>query len=200
MNLEMFAANIRKRRLIFLIVCIASPVALAIIVFTSTIIDTLAIPNLDQRSYDRMLNDNLIFAFFIFTLGMIIVIPIVIVLNGMFRRVLSFTNTLSIRDAEKLVLLNETEPFYNKFMPPYIIKENTVTFFKMFHQNTIRFDDIIRIDLRPKFAYSVPAFVKIDTKHGIFYYSLSKNEFIPKNLLAEALKANPKIIINENWN
>ena len=196
----MFAANIRKRRLIFLIVCIAAPVALAVFVFTSTIMDTLAISNLDERSYDRMVNDNLISAFAIFTFGMVIVIPIVIVLNGMFRRVLSFTNTLSIRDAEKLVLLNETEPFYNKFMPPYIIKENTVTFFKAFHQNTIRFDDMVRIELRPKFAYLAPTFVKIDTKHGIFYYSLSKNEFIPKNLLAEALKANPEIIINENWN
>lgn len=200
MNLEIFVANIRKRRLIFLIVCIAVPVALALIVLTSTISNTLAISNLDQRSYDRLLNDNLIFAFAIFTLGMVIVTPIVIVLNGMFRRVLSFTNTLSIRDAEKLVLLNETEPFYNKYMPPYIIKGNTVTFFKMFHQNTIRFDDMVRIDLRPKFAYLVPTFVKIDTKHGIFYYSLSKNDFIPKNLLAEALKANPNIIINENWN
>ncbi len=200
MDLKIFAANIKKRRLIFLMFFMALPLVFATLVMVSAIIDTRAPYNADQQRYDRIMEEGVILAVFVFIASMIFFTPVIMIINGMFKRVLVFIKTLSLRDAEKLFLVNETEPFFNKYMPPYITKENTVTFFKPFHQNTIRFDDVVSIDLRPKSSYLHPAVAKITTQHGIFYYKLSKNPIISENLLAEARNANPNIIISENWN
>ena len=200
MNLKLFAANIKKRRLIFFIVCITLSIAFPIGFLIFTINDTLSIQNLDQQSYDSRMSDSILFSIGIFAAALVIFGPIMMVLNKMFNSYLWFIKTLSGQDTKKLFLLNNHEPFYYKYMPPYIIKENTVTFFPMFSQNTIRFEEVISIDVKQRFGNGYAAIVKIETTSGNYNYTLSGNSFSTRNLLSEALAANPKIINSENWN
>lgn len=200
MNFKIFAANIKKRRLIFFMICITLSIAFPIGFLIFTINDTLAIQNLDRQSYNSRMSDSILFSIGIFAAALIIFGPIMMVLNKMFNSYLWFIKTLSGQDTKKLFLLNNHEPFYYKYMPPYIIKENTVTFFPMFSQNTIRFEEVISIDVKQRFGNGYAAIVKIETTSGNYNYTLSGNSFSTRNLLSEALAANPKIIKSENWN
>jgi hypothetical protein len=85
-------------------------------------------------------------------------------------------------------------------MPSYILKENTVTFFTMLHQNTINFNDMTSIEVRQIFHKGYKAFVVIKTANNKYSYTLSGNSFKVRNLITEALTVNPKIINNKNWN
>ena len=169
-----------------------------LIFLISTIFETMSFKNLDQESYNRRMHNSYKYALIMFGFSMVIFSLVIIMVNNMIKRYLEFIRTLSLKDTEKLFLLNEKETFYYKYLPSYIIKENTVTFFSMFPQDTIKFDDIVSINIREKYYRGYAAFMTIHTKNRNYNYTLSGNSFKVRNLLAEALDANPNILSNKN--
>ncbi|UQB69975.1 hypothetical protein [Epilithonimonas zeae] len=192
------STNIRKISFISLFLCLA--IVLPLGFYILTINEALPFKNVDSESFDSRMKDSFLFAFILFGCLLLLIGPFVFIINNMFKRYLKFIRTLNVDDAEKLLSLNEKENFIYKYMPSYIVKENTITFFTMFHQNTINFNDIISIEVRQIFHKGYKAFVVIKTLNNKYSYTLSGNSFKVRNLITEALTANPKIINNENWN
>jgi len=188
------------RRVIFICFCVFLAIILPLGFYIFTVNETLSFKHLDKESYDSRMNDSFLYAFIIFGCLLLLVSPFIYIINNMFKRYLAFIRTLSANDTKKLFSLNEKENFIYKYMPSYILKENTVTFFTMFRQNTINFNDIISIDVRQVFHKGYRALIVIKTIHHKHSYTLSGNSFKVTNLVIEAMTVNPKIINNKNWN
>lgn len=165
-----------------------------------TVNETLSFKNLDKESYDSRMNDSFLFAFIMFGCLLILVSPLLLMINNMFKKYFEFIRTLSHNDIEKLLSLNEKENFIYKYMPSYIIRENTVTFFTMFRQTTISFNDIISINVRQIFHKGYRALIVIRTTQNKYPFTLSGNHSKVTNLIVETMTVNPKIINNKNWN
>lgn len=195
-----YEKNTNIRRFIFISLFLSLAIIIPLGFYIFTVNETLSFKNLDKESYDSRMNDSFLYAFILFGCLSVLVGPFVFITNNMFKRYLEFIRTLNISDTEKLLILNEKEYFIYKYMPSYILKENTVTFFTMFRQNTINFDDVISIEVREIFRKGYKAFIVIKTIHNRYPYTLSGNSLKVRNLIIEALKVNPKIINNENWN
>lgn len=190
--------NIRRTIFISLLLCMAIIAPLGFYIFTVN--ETLSFKNLDKESYDSRMNDSFLFAFILFGCSLLLISPFMLMINNMFKRYLEFIKTLTNNDIEKLLSLNEKENFIYKYMPSYIVKENTVTFFTMFGQTSLNFDDMISIGVRQMFHKGYKAFIVIRTMEHKYPFTLSGNPFKVTNLIVEAMTANPKIINNENWN
>lgn len=188
------------RRVIFISLLVALTVIVPLGFYIFTVNQTLSFKNLDKESYDRRMNDSFLYAFVMFGFLLLMVSPFIIFINNMFKRYLNFIKTLSSNDSKMLFSLNEKENFIYKYIPSYIIREDSVTFFTMFRQNTTMFNDIISINVKQFFQRGYRALVTIETKNEKFRYLLSGNSFKVRNLLVEAITANSKIINNEDWN
>ena len=199
-KMKEYEKNTNIRRIIFISLFVSLAIVLPLGFYIFTVNETLSFKNLDQERYDSRMNDSFLFAFIMFGCLLFLVSPCIFIINNKFKRYLEFIRTLTINDAEKLFLLNEKENFIYKYMPSYILKENTVTFFTMLHQNTINFNDIVSIDVRQIFHKGYKAFIVIKTLHNRYPYTLSGNSFKVRNLIIEALTVNPKIVNNENYN
>lgn len=188
------------RRAVFITLLLVLAIILPIGFYIFTVNETLSFTNLDKESYNNRMSDSFSFAFVLFGCLLLIVSPFIFLINNMFKNYLEFIKTLSIKDGKKLLSLNEKENFIYKYMPSYIVKEDAVTFFTIFRQTTISFDDIISINVRQIFRRGYNSFITIETKGDNFRYTLSGNSLKVINLVVEAITANPKIINNKNWN
>lgn len=199
-KIKEYEKHTKIRRAIFIIFLISLAVIIPLVFYIFTLNETLSFKNLDEESYSSRMNDSILYAIIMFGCLLLLIGPFVFVINNMFKRYLKFIRTLNVDDAEKLFSLNEKENFIYKYIPSYIVKENTITFFTMFHQNTMNFNDITSIEVRQIFHKGYKAFAVIKTLNNKYSYTLSGNSFKVRNLITEALTANPKIINNENWN
>lgn len=199
-KMKEYEKNTNIRRIIFISLFVFLAIVLPLGFYVFTVNETLSFKNLDKESYDSRMNDSFLYSFIMFGFLSLLVSPFIFMINNMFKRYLEFIRTLSINDIEKLFSLNEKESFIYKYMPSYILKGNTVTFFTMFRQNTINFNDIISIEVRQMFHKGYKAFIVIKTINNKYPYTLSGNSFKVRYLIIEALTVNPKIINNENWN
>lgn len=190
--------NLRRRIYIFLLLLIIIIPPLAFYVFTVS--ETLSLKNLDRESYDSRMGDSFLFAVIMFVCFLFFVVPLIIITNNMFKRYFGFIKTLSADDTKKMISLNEKENFFYQYTPSYILRDHTVTFFTMFRENSINFNDIISIDVRQIFHKGYRAIIRIETRHSKYQYTLYGNPLKVTNLITEALTANPKIINNKNWN
>lgn len=184
---------IRKNIFVYFFVCLAfiSP----ILFYIFTIQETLSLTYLDEERYNSRMNDSALFAFILFGFALLVISPFLFYINNIFKRYLNFIRTLSSNDIQKLLTLNEKENFFYKYMPVYIVRENTVTFFTLFAQNTVRFNDIISISVTQFYNKEYQALVVIKTKHNKYRCSMFGNSSKVQDLITEALMANPKIII-----
>ena len=198
--MEEYVNQTKIRRNIFITLLMFLAIILPAGFYVFTVHETLSFKNLDKQSYNSRMSDSFSYAFIMFGCLLLMASPFIFIVNNMFKKYLEFIKRLSINDTKMLFTLNEKENFFYKYMPSYVIKDNSATFFTMFGQNTINFNDIIDINVRQFFYRGYRAFVTIETKNGIFKYTLYGNSFKVRNLLVEALTANPKIINNENWN
>lgn len=92
------------------------------------------------------------------------------------------------------------ENFIYKYLPSYIIREKTVTFFTLFYQNTINFDDVVRIEVKESSYKGYHAFITFKTSRNNYSYTLAGSSFKVRSLIKEALTANPGITNNQDWN
>ncbi len=195
-----YIKNTNIRRVIFISLLVFLAVIIPLLFYIFTVNETRSFKNLDKERYDSRMNDSLSYAFIMFGCLLLLVSPLIFFINSMFKRYLKIIRTLTINDAEKLFSLNEKENFIYKYMPSYILKENTVTFITMFNQNTINFNDVISINVRQIFHKGYKALIVIKTVQHKYHYTLVGNSFKVRNLIVEALTVNDKIINNENWN
>ncbi|MFN0254136.1 hypothetical protein [Pedobacter ureilyticus] len=198
--MEEYIKHTKIRRAIFIILLMSLAVIVPLVFYIFTVNETLSFKNLDEERYNSRMNDSILYAIIMLGCLLLLIGPFVFVINNMFKRYLDFITTLTANDTKKLLSLNEKENFIYKYMPSYILKENTVTFFTILHQNTINFNDMTSIEVRQIFHKGYKAFVVIKTVNNKYSYTLSGNSFKVRNLITEALTVNPKIINNKNWN
>ncbi len=198
-NIEVFIKNLNIRRSIFFTICLCLAVSLPLAFYIFTVNETLSFMNLDKESYASRMSDSLLYASIMLGILLLITSPVIIIKNNMFKRYLVFIKSLSNKDIDKMIALNEKENFIYKYMPSYIIKENTVTFFAKFHQNTIYFNDIVSIDIRQTFYKGYNAFLEIKTIPDKYNYTLTGDSYKVRDLVQEIVAVNPKIFNNIQW-
>lgn len=192
-NKDTFIGKLNNRRLFFVAFCLLIAAAFPAGFFIYTVSETLSFNNLDQERYTSRMNDSYLFAFILFGFCMLIIAPAITIINKMCKRYFEVIKTLSIEDTKKLFVLNEMENFIYKYMPSYIIKGDTVTFFSMFKQNSIDFKDVLLINIQQTNSQEYNAVVNIETAYDKYTYTLTGNSFKVRNLMAEAMRVNPSI-------
>lgn len=173
-----------------------------IIFFIGTMMETESYGKavLGEDRYNARVNDSYLYALTLFGCVMLMVIPAILYIRKYANNYRQFIETLSEKDMEKLIKVNDKAPFYEKFMPPYIVKEDTVIFFIHLHYTTIAFSNIVSIHVAQTHYKGYSATVTIQTAEKTHRFRLGGNVFKVINLVDEALQSNPKIIANKNWN
>jgi hypothetical protein len=143
--MEKFIQNIyRRRRFAYLFLFILA-FACSLTFFIVTVNETKAFGKLlPVDRYQARMNDSYIFSIVIFLL---ITLPLSIPINLFFKRYIKIIETLSVADMERLEKQNETAPFFNQYLPGYIIKDKSVVFFKFLNTTEIQFMDVKTISL-----------------------------------------------------
>lgn len=195
-----FERGLKLRKKIFLFGIVGFVFLLPAIFYITTVWETNTFKNLDKESYNSRMFDSFYYAAIMLIILIIIIIPVLFCINKIMNLYLKFLKKLSASDIQKLILLNDKEDFVNKYIPPYIIRSDTVTFFSQFRQNTIRFSEIKKLTVKQSYHIGYSAIITIETFRSTYNYRLSGNPFKVQNLVAEAITFNPKIVNNTDWN
>ncbi len=96
-------------------------------------------------------------------------------------------------DMEKLEKQNEMAPFFNKYLPGYIIKDKHVIFFKFFNITEIQLMDIQKISLsKGRAGY----YIYIKTTASTFIGAMAENIESLSYLINYASQLNKSIIFS----
>lgn len=172
-----------------------------IIFFVSTVLDTLSFDRvlLGEERYKERMFDSYLYALVMLGVLSLLMVPSIILLNKTFSMYFSMISTLSEKDFQKLVKLNNKAIFYEKFMPSYIIKGDSVTVFRLLKKINIPFNDIKDVDVMTVYHKGYTAYVKIRTSNTRYHFTFYGNEFKIRYLLEEILMANPNVTVKRNW-
>jgi len=198
--MEEYEQNANTRRVVYISLIASLAIIIPLIFYIVTSNEARSFNNSYYGSYDNRMNDSALFTFIMFGLLLIFVVPLIVMINSMFKRYAAFIKTLTPNDIEKLIILNEKENFLYKYMPAYILRKDTVTFFTVFRQTTISFNDMTSINVRQVFFKGYKAFITIRTMHDKYHFTLSGSHAKVIDLVVEGKTINPRIINNENWN
>lgn len=194
-----YEKQLNIRRTIVILSIISFAVIIPLVFYIYTVNETNSLKYLDEERYSSRMTDSLRYALVMLGCLLLLMSPFVFIVHKFFERYLKFITTLTSNDLTKLIALNEKEIFIYKYLPSYIIRGKTVTFFTLFYENTINFDDIVRIEVRESFYKGYHASITITTLNNKYSYTLSGNSFKVRSLIQEALTANPNITNNQNW-
>lgn len=199
---EFFTDGLLRRSRIIIGIMLSVTLILPVVFFVGTMMETMSYGKaiLGDDRYNARISDSYIYTLVLFGFALMIVTPVIFFVKKMTNNYLQSINSLSETDMEKLLKVNNMAPFYEKFMPSYIIKEGTVCFFYLFQHTTIFFKDIVAINVKHSYYKGYTASVYIQTIAKTYRFRLIGNVFIVKNLTDEAVKINPEIILNKDWN
>ncbi|RKE56307.1 hypothetical protein [Sphingobacterium detergens] len=197
-----FINELQRRGRIIIGIMLSIIIILPIIFFIGTMMETESYGRtlLGEDRYNARVNDSYLYTFGLFGCLLLLVIPGILFIKKYIDNYRQFIITLSEKDMEKLVKNNDKAPFYEKFMPPYIVKEDAVRFFTNLQQTTIAFKNITNIHVSQTHYRGYSATVKIQTAQETYRFRLSGNVLKVLNLVDEALQSNPQITVNKNWN
>lgn len=197
-----FINELQRRSWIIIGIMLSVGILLPIIFFSITMMETESYGRavLGEDRYNARVIDSYLYALGFFVCLLLLVIPAILFIRRYTDNYRQFIITLSEKDMEKLVKNNDKAPFYEKFMPPYIVKEDAVRFFTNLQQTTIAFKSIISIHVSQTQYKGYNATVKIQTAQETYRFRLSGNVLKVLNLVDEALQSNPQITVNKNWN
>jgi len=167
-------------------------IACSLTFFIATVNETSSIGKhlLGEERYTARMNDSYLFSVAIFLLA---TLPPLIPINLFFKRYIKIIQTLSITDMEKLEKQNETAPFLNKYLPEYVIKDKSVTFFKFFNTTEIQFMNIKKISLsKGRSGY----YIYIKTNSSTFIGAMAENIENLSYLINYASQLNKSIIFS----
>ncbi|QIH34893.1 hypothetical protein [Sphingobacterium sp. DR205] len=197
-----FINELQRRSLIIIAIMLSISVIIPVIFFVGTMIETESYGKavLGEERYNTRVKDSYLYALILFGCVMLMVIPAILYIRKYTDNYRRFIGTLSEKDMEKLIKFNDKAPFYEKFMPPYIIKEDAVSFFIHLRHTTIACNNIVSIHVAQTHYKGYNATVTIQTAEETHRFRLSGNIFKVINFVDEALQSNPQIIVNKNWN
>jgi len=197
-----FINELQRRGRIIIGIMLSIIIILPIIFFIGTMMETESYGRtlLGEDRYNARVIDSYLYALGFFCCLLLMVIPAILFIRKYTDNYRQFIKTLSEKDMEKLIKNNDKAPFYEKFMPPYIVKEDAVRFFTNLQQTTIAFKDITSIHVSQTHYRGYSATVKIQTAQETYRFRLSGNVLKVLNLVDEALQSNPQITVNKNWN
>jgi len=197
-----FINELQRRSLIIIGIMLSVSVILPIIFFIITMMETESYGRavLGEDRYNARVIDSYLYALGFFCCLLLMVIPAILFIRSYTDNYRQFIETLSEKDMEKLIKNNNKAPFYEKFMPPYVVKQGMVRFFTNLQQTTIAFKDITSIHVSQTHYRGYSATVKIQTAQETYRFRLSGNVLKVLNLVDEALQSNPQITVNKNWN
>lgn len=154
---------------------------------------------LGEERYEQRMFDSYLYAGVLFGILSILMVPSIILLNKIFRMYLQVIKTLSERDVQKLIKLNESAIFYERYLPSYIIRGKSVVVFQFLKETTINFDDIKAFYVRNTYYKGYTGHVTIRTFSQQYQFTFYGNEFKVRNLVTEAKTANTSIAVNSDW-
>lgn len=197
-----FINGLRRRGRIIIGIMLSVALILPVIFFIGTMMETQSYGKavLGEERYNARVSDSYLYTSVLFGCMILIVTPGILIVKKIVGNYQRFINTLSEIDMEKLIKVNDTAPFFEKFMPPYIVKEDNVRFFYLLRQTTIPFKNIVAINVKQSYYKGYNASVSIQTIEKKYRFRLSGDIFKVVNLVDEAVQNNPGIIVNKDWN
>lgn len=190
--MERFIQKIYLRRTFAYSFLLLITISCSLTFFITTVNETLSIGKqlLGEERYTARMNDSYLFSVAILLLA---TLPLLIPINLFFKRYIKIIQTLSITDMEKLEKQNEIAPFFNKYLPGYIIKDESVIFFKFFNTTEIQFMDIKEISLsKGRSGY----YIYIKTNSSTFIGAMAENIENLSYLISYASQSNKSIIFS----
>ena len=199
---DFFLNGLQRRCRIIIGILLSVALILPIIFFIGTMMETMSYGRtvLGEDRYNARISDSCLYTAVIFGCATLIVTPGIIFVKKVANNYVKVVNTLSESAMEKLLKVNNKAPFYEKFMPPYIVKEDTVCFFNRLRQTTISFKDILAVHVKQSYYKGYNASVSIQTIDKKYHFRLSGDVFKVINLIDEAMQNNPQITVNKDWN
>lgn len=190
--MERFIQKICLRRTFAYSFLLLITISCSLTFFITTVNETLSIGKqlIGEERYTARINDSYLFSVAILLLA---TLPLLIPINLFFKRYIKIIQTLSITDMEKLEKQNEVASFFNKYLPGYIIKDESVIFFKFFNTTEIQFMDIKEITLlKGKASY----YIYIKTNDSTFIGAMAENIESLSYLINYASQSNKSIIFS----
>lgn len=190
--MERFIQKIYLRRTFAYSFLLLITISCSLTFFITTVNETLSIGKqlIGEERYTARMNDSYLFSVAILLLA---TLPLLIPINLFFKRYIKIIQTLSITDMEKLEKQNEVASFFNKYLPGYIIKDESVIFFKFFNTTEIQFMDIKEITLlKGKASY----YIYIKTNNSTFIGAMAENIENLSYLINYASQSNKSIIFS----
>lgn len=196
--------QVRKRALIFNIICVLAAVLPALIFFFYTVQETneLGVELLGQETYSDRMNDSYLFAIIMFAvIFTFIALPGYLFMKRFFQNYINVVNSLTPQDLQTYKTINDKLRIIEKFLPSFIIQNNTIVFFTLFGLTQIRFSEIQTIDtLFIRTGRYAGYILTIKTLQKKYKFRLSTNIYQFEILFYNAIVQNPEIKINQSRN
>lgn len=193
--------QIRKRALIFNTICLLASLLPPMIFFLFTVHETneLGLELLGQETYSARMNDSYLFAVIMFAVIFIfIALPGFLFMKRFFQNYINVVNSLTTHDLQTYKTINDQLGIIEKYLPSFIIQNDTILFFKLFGITQIRFSEIHTIDTtfisHGRFAGHT---LVIKTPQNKYKFKLSTKIHQIEILFYNAIVQNPEIKINQ---
>jgi len=121
---EFFTDGLVRRSRIIIGIMLSVTLILPVVFFVGTMMETMSYGKaiLGDDRYNARISDSYIYTLVLFGFALMIVTPVIFFVKKMTNNYLQSINSLSETDMENLLKVNNMAPFYEKFMPSYIIK------------------------------------------------------------------------------
>lgn len=143
---------------------------------------------LGEERYNARMNDSYLFA----GLLLLMAVPLIWALKPFFKAYEVEIKKLLKAEIDRLIIQNNTAPFFNKYLPGYIAKDKSVVFFKFFRTTEIRYADITKMHLSIARASFL---LHITTKTSFFIGIMAENFDNLDKMMKYAKEVNPEIEI-----
>ena len=180
---------VRKRRATYIIIGIVVIISGSFFYLTASETWNYGIEKLGEERYSARMRDSYLISLFL----LLMAVPFILALNPFFNRYIEEIQKLSISEMSELTTQNKTAPFFNRYLPGYIIKDKSVLFFKFLRTSEIAYAEIINVNVSvTRGGYHL----HIKTKSSFFIGLMSENIENLRYLTNYIKQANPKAIIN----
>ena len=179
----------RKKTATYLIIGLVIIIAGLFFFLTASETWNYGIEKLGEERYNARMKDSYLISSFL----LLMAVPFILALNPFFKRYVEEIQKLSISEIERLKEQNKTAPFFNRYLPGYIIKDKSVLFFKFLRTTEIPYSEITKVRLSPtRGGYHL----HIKTKSSFFIGLMAENIQNLRYLANFIKQANPEVTID----
>lgn len=190
--------NLRKKLVAAFFYGVA--IVASVIFFISTVRDTNSIGKnlLGTELYNARMKSSYTYSFGLFIVLAIVVTPFVVLSSKWYNRYIKIFPTLSNEDIRKLNKMNDWLSFFQKYCPPYIIRQKEAIFFNFLGNERLNLGDCTNIQEKRFYTRGGSGFtVTVTMKNGVKrLFGIRSNYYLLFNLIAEIRSVNPNVTVN----